>query len=57
MRLKALMRYNKCAQMNQEILSNKIYLNLFKSKNRDLEEEFEKIENELIEKNKDKNEK
>lgn len=47
--------YNNCAQSNQEILSNKIYLSWFKSKNRDLEEEFSKIENSIIQQNKEKN--
>jgi hypothetical protein len=47
--------YNTCAQLNQEILSNKIYLSWFKSKNRDLEEEFSKIENNIIQQNREKN--
>ena len=51
------MVYNKCAQLNQEILSNKIYLNWFNSKNRDLEEEFLKFEEAIVENNNEKNKK
>jgi hypothetical protein len=43
--------------MNQDILSNKIYLSWFNSKNRDLEDEFTKIENEIIENNRENNKK